>query len=95
MRWKQSNGRARRHHHHTPGTCIGKSPFNNELLDSDVQSLTQWTTRAANALGILKIKTVRDLIAINKRQLRHIPNLGKKSLREIENALSRHGLRLD
>lgn len=65
-----------------------------EVLDTDIWSL-EWSVRVANALVNLNIKTLRDLIATNKRELLLMPNFGKTSLREIENALLRHGLRLD
>jgi DNA-directed RNA polymerase subunit alpha len=64
------------------------------FLDTDIWSL-EWSVRVANALVNLNIRTVRDLMTINKSDLRRMPNFGEKSLREIEDALSRHGLRLD
>jgi len=52
------------------------------------------TTRSANCLEAEEIYTVGDLIKWNERNLLKIPNFGKKSLKEIKEALHEWGLKL-
>jgi len=52
------------------------------------------TVRAQNCLKSADIYYIGDLVQKTEIQLLMIPNLGKKSLREIKEALNEHGLAL-
>jgi len=52
------------------------------------------TMRAQNCLKSADIHYIGDLVQKTEIQLLMIPNLGKKSLREIKEALNAHGLAL-
>ena len=52
------------------------------------------TVRAQNCLKSANIHSIGDLIQKTEIQLLMIPNLGKKTLKEIKEALNEHGLKL-
>jgi DNA-directed RNA polymerase subunit alpha len=52
------------------------------------------STRAYNCLASEGITTVEELVCYTSRELLYIPNLGGRSLYEIENALRERGLTL-
>ena len=52
------------------------------------------TVRAQNCLKSADIHYIGDLVQKTETQLLMIPNLGKKSLRDIKEALQEHGLAL-
>ncbi len=64
-----------------------------DILLAPVDEL-ELTVRSANALKTERILTVRDLALMTEDQLMSMPNLGKKSLVEIKQALFNHGLHL-
>jgi hypothetical protein len=53
-----------------------------------------FTTRTCNCLRLAGIETVEDLVTVEKYQLFCTKGLGKKTLKEIEEFLSEHDLRL-
>lgn len=64
-----------------------------ELLSRSVEELNL-PRKAADILLSYKIKTVRDLVKMTDKELLSFPSLGRRSLREIREVLSRAGLRL-
>lgn len=52
------------------------------------------TVRSANALKSENIFTVADLVRLTEEELMNLPNLGKKSLVEVKEALISHGYQL-
>jgi hypothetical protein len=48
--------------------------------------------RIVNCLSHADIHRIRDLVICNKRDLRHIRNLGEKSITELEDFLDEYGL---
>ena len=66
---------------------------NDDILDKPVETL-ELLSRTLNCLRAEKIYTIRDLTLKNKWDLLKVPNLGRKSLNEIKDALSLHGLSL-
>lgn len=63
------------------------------ILDASVDDL-ELTVRSANALKSENIMFVRDLVALTEDELMALPNLGKKSLNEVREALEHHQLNL-
>ena len=57
-------------------------------------ALLEITVRTQNCLKYGKIYYIGDLVQKTETQLLLIPNLGKKSLRDIKEALQEHGLAL-
>jgi hypothetical protein len=64
-----------------------------KMLARPTQDL-ELTVRSANCLKAEDIYTVEELIKWSERELRKTPNLGKKSLKEIKDALHGWGLKL-
>jgi hypothetical protein len=64
-----------------------------EFARRDISTLGL-TTRPANCLGQNNIATIGDLIQFTEWELLRLPNLGRKSLKEINEALAVLGLRL-
>lgn len=64
-----------------------------ENLDIPISEL-KLSTRVYNALVSRNIKTLRDLLNVPRERLEEMKNLGKKSIEEIDNALSKMGYRL-
>ncbi len=50
--------------------------------------------RARNCLVTGNIRTIRDLVTLTEAELLQIPNLGRRSLNEIKEALASRGLQL-
>ena len=61
--------------------------------DTPIEDL-DLTNRPYLCLKRAKINTVQELLTLNEKQLKHIRNLGKKSLAEIKDKLSYRGLKL-
>ena len=55
----------------------------------------EFTVRTNNCLHAEGIETIGDLLKWSALRLLATPNLGRKSLREIEEKLKNHGLRLE
>jgi DNA-directed RNA polymerase alpha subunit len=69
------------------------TPKENSLLQRPAKDL-EISTRAANSLWADDIETIGDLIKLSERDLLYIPNLGKKCLTEIKDALATRNLKL-
>lgn len=63
------------------------------ILNREVEEL-ELSVRSTNALKYEGIKTVKDLIQMNKKDLLQVPHLGRKSLVEIQDVLHGYGLSL-
>jgi DNA-directed RNA polymerase subunit alpha len=63
------------------------------VYDAAIDDL-ELTVRSANALKSENILTIRDLVSLTEDELMGMPNLGKRSLVEIKDALTAHGLSL-
>ena len=61
---------------------------------SDHIDVLELTVRARNCLTAESFTTIGVLVSRTKRQLYRIPNMGNKSIAEIEAALALHGLTL-
>ena len=64
-----------------------------ELLNRPIEDLTELSVRSRNSLQKENIHTVKDLVQRSEQQMLSIDNFGKKSLQEISDFLSEHGLR--
>jgi TPR repeat protein len=53
-----------------------------------------FSTRVSNALRLMKIERIGDLAGLSEAYLMHSPNIGRKSLYEIKDALAEFGLTL-
>jgi DNA-directed RNA polymerase alpha subunit len=60
-------------------------------LNESIDNL-YFSIRVENVLKLKNIKTVSDLISCTRYDLLRSPNFGKKSLKEVEDALDQHGL---
>ena len=69
-----------------------------DKIDKALYDTTIWdleiTVRVANALKHSNIRTVGELVQKTRKELLEIRNLGKKSLKELEEELSKFGLRI-
>ncbi|MBE0478347.1 DNA-directed RNA polymerase subunit alpha [Candidatus Aerophobetes bacterium] len=70
-----------------------KQEFKNKFLQMGVEELNL-PTLALNALKDAGIKTVRDIITREPKELLTIHNFGEKSLEKLEKKLAEHNLRL-
>ena len=70
-----------------------EKPSENPLLQRPVYDL-EMTARSQNSLRADDIETIGDLIKFKGYELLKIPNLGKKSLTQIKDALALHNLKL-
>ena len=70
-----------------------KKPLENPLLQHPVGYL-DLTMRSQHCLKAEDIDTIGDLIKRSEVELLKTPNLGKKSLTEIKDALAAHDLKL-
>ena|ERR1017187_53678 len=70
-----------------------KKVYDNPLLLRPVDDL-ELTVRSANCLKAENIHYIGDLIQKREVDLRSMPNLGKKSFKEIKDALASRGLSL-
>lgn len=68
-------------------------PVENHILSGSIDKL-DLDMRSRRALHFENINTVSQLIDYTERELLKIPNLGKKSLKVIKEALAEHGLKL-
>lgn len=59
-----------------------------------IDDLGPWSVRTRACLRIDNIVTLADLLRRSRVELLRTPNFGRKSLREIEEALTERGLRL-
>jgi DNA-directed RNA polymerase subunit alpha len=79
------------------GMALAQAPVGevktHSILDSSVDDL-ELTVRSANALKSENILLVRDLVSLSEAELMALPNLGKKSLTEVREALENHQLQL-
>jgi DNA-directed RNA polymerase subunit alpha len=73
-------------------TAIGKAPVNQFLFHS-IEDL-ELTVRSVNCLKAESVYYVGDLVQRSETELMKTPNLGKKSLNEIKDALKSKGLDL-
>lgn len=64
-------------------------------LDMPFDKLLELSSRAKNMLQNDNINTVAELVRKSKQELRRIPNFGKISLTELEQELSKVGLKLN
>ena len=64
-----------------------------KLMNQSIEEL-KFTQRTYNCLFIENIKLVKDLLNFRAIDLLKIPNLGHKSLKEIESVLAENGLKL-
>jgi len=69
------------------------TPKENPLLQRPVNDL-ELTMRSQHCLRAEEIETIGDLIKLSELDLLYIPNLGKKYLTEIKDALARRNLQL-
>ena len=70
------------------------NPPKPDPLDLPIDEI-EMTVRAYNCLrSIMNVKTLRDVVALTKVDLLLCPNLGKVTLKEIEEVLKLHGLEL-
>ena len=65
----------------------------NEVLATRIDEIS-FSTRVQNALRSMSIDRVGDLIQLTEPYLLHSPNIGRKSLTEIRDALAEFGLTL-
>jgi DNA-directed RNA polymerase subunit alpha len=64
-----------------------------DLFDRQIEDLAELSVRSRNSLQKENILTVGDLVQRTESQMLAIDNFGKKSLQEISDFLSGHGLR--
>jgi DNA-directed RNA polymerase alpha subunit len=64
-----------------------------DILDRPADNMG-WSVRVANGLRWACVKTVRDLVRLQRSELMQIPNFGRTSLREVEEVLAQFNLRL-
>ena len=64
------------------------------IVYKSVDALGEMTVRTANALLNDEIKTVQQLIEKKESELLRIPNFGRKSLRELQQLLANHNLKI-
>lgn len=83
---------------HAVIATLSQSTFENCIESADILRVSiddlDITERAKNSLKFHGIISVNDLASRPTSYLRTIPNLGKKSLIEIQRSLGRHGIRL-
>jgi DNA-directed RNA polymerase alpha subunit len=77
----------------TNRTMVEMIRYEEPLLDRNVDTL-ELTVRGSNCLKAEGIETIRQLIAYTPNQLFKVVNLGRTTLREIEDALRLVGLGL-
>ena len=77
----------------TTPKSIEQAPKTNSILDASIDEL-ELTVRSANALKAEGIASVKDLVSLTENELIALPNLGKKSITEIREALEHHQLNL-
>lgn len=72
---------------------VAKKDTLSGIIDAPIDDL-ELTVRSANALKSEGIMTVRDLVSLSEEAFMSLPNLGKKSLTEVLEALENHHLHL-
>ena len=65
----------------------------NDMLYKKIEDLGL-SVRSTNCLHAEKITLVSELVKLTEKQVLKIPNMGKKQLSEIEDAIAMHGLEL-
>ena len=63
------------------------------FLERDISEL-ELTVRAENCCRASEIYTIGHLVKMSERHLTMMPNLGKKTIKEIKDALAAHDLKL-
>ena len=74
--------------------CLAPDSKENDELNDERYFKNNFTVRTQNCLAHCDILTIKDLLCYSAAELHKIPNLGKKSVREIEEALAKLNLRL-
>lgn len=64
-----------------------------DLLDRQIEDVTELSVRSRNSLQKEEIQTVRSLVERSEAEMLKIENFGKKSLQEISDFLNEQGLR--
>ena len=77
-----------------PTAVVAKQEINEKRLLAKSIDEMELTTRSMNCLKAEDIYTVAELVKRKERELLKTPNLGKKSLTEIKEALHEWGLKL-
>ena len=72
---------------------ISKWALREEIVDDGIENL-YLTSRSVNCLRAENIHTITQLISCSEFNLLKIPNLGRKSLKEIIEQLDARGLKL-
>ena len=65
----------------------------NDILYKKIEEL-KLSVRSTNCLHAERITLVSELVKLTEKQVLKIPNMGKKQLSEIEDAIAMHGLEL-
>ena len=66
------------------------------ILDKKIRELTgEFQVRTANCLvAAAGCDYVRDILRLNRHDIKKLPNFGKKSMADLDSFLERHGLEL-
>lgn len=72
---------------------VAKKEISTSIVNAPIDDL-ELTVRSANALKSEGIMSVKDLVTLSEEAFMSLPNLGKKSLTEVLEALENHGLHL-
>lgn len=99
------NGKLFEYSKHNGWKQLPELPSSNESISEEKNTIEKWnsitieelymTVRTTNCLKAEGIKTIYDLIQWSEINLLKIPNFGRKSLREIVDALASQGLSLN
>jgi len=73
---------------------IHKTPQSEEELESIKMMDLPIGTRAKNSFKDGDLMTLKDIVSMKRKELERFRNLGKKSLNQVEEVLSRYGLKL-
>lgn len=84
-----------------PPKLESKDVFNDDDLPNGIEKpflganpleIDELSIRAKNIISDLKLNTVKELIKFGKGKLRHQRNCGRKTIKEFEDVLHKHGL---
>ena len=78
----------------TADLIVAWESFRSQLFCNESIELLSMTCRTENCLKSAQIRTISDLVANTANDLMKIPNLGRKSLKEIIEELAQRGLKL-